>query len=286
MRVYLSLILCICWYAVSSQSILDENNRWNYVCCYGGPSSSTSIIKIGSDTLINDIMYKQILGARDSTLNEWNISSTFMREDSLGRIYTRETFSDNGEILMYDFNMQLGDTLYLEPSCSYTLDTIDTIILQNGQTRKRMVFNVAVHWNTRAASPIVWIEGIGSINDAFWDYRQFHCSTDNDYSLRCYFYNEELTYREFPWACFYTNTHEEQIEIALMLYPNPADETLYLNFEESVSIQNINIFSIDGKFKETFNASQEIEVGHMTSGIYYLVIQTDEGWTRRKFLKL
>ena len=286
MKTYLSLISCICWFAfaLNSQSILDENNRWNYICCYG-PSSSTSIFKIGGDTLINDLVYKKILWTGDSTLNEWRLFNSFMREDSLGRVYVNETYLQSGEILLYDFNMQIGDTLRLDRSCAYKLDTIDTINLENGEIRKRMVFNVAEHWSSNMES-IIWIEGMGALRNGFWDYYPGYCSTDNNYSLRCYFYQEEITYREFPWACIYTNTQEEQLEIALTLYPNPADETLYLNFEESVTIQNINIISIDGKIKQAFNASEEIAVGHLAPGIYYLVIQTDEGWIRRKFLKM
>jgi hypothetical protein len=240
MKTYLSLILCICWFSVSSQSILDKNNRWNYSCCYGGPNSHTEIFKIGGDTLINDLIYKKILVTRDSSLNDWRLFHRFLREDALGQIFVDKGSRTSAEKLIYDFNMQLGDTLIIGDQCSYILDTINLISLENGDSRKRMVFTQIEGWNTS----MIWIEGLGALEGAFWDYWAPYCATDNNYSLRCYHYNEQLAYRQFEWACFYTNVKQEQLDIVLNLYPNPADETLFINFAEAF-IDPLKVLSLN-----------------------------------------
>lgn len=73
------------------------------------------------------------------------------------------------------------------------------------------------------------------------------------------------------------------------LYPNPAKNTITINFNQNINQSNINIYNIFGQLiyrKNNFSANTEtIDITALSSGIYYIELISEELTTQIKFVK-
>lgn len=71
------------------------------------------------------------------------------------------------------------------------------------------------------------------------------------------------------------------------IYPNPASQSLHFTF--LLDIESISITSIDGKFLQSLNkgdiTDNSIDVSFLPVGIYFLVFETQQSRTVKKFIK-
>lgn len=91
----------------------------------------------------------------------------------------------------------------------------------------------------------------------------------------------------------YTNTtlgtdrFEKTTEV--MVYPNPTSELITISVQNDNQINSTSLFSLDGKFIVTYNNSQisnqfTINVQNLSSGFYYLKIETNSGSISKKII--
>lgn len=81
---------------------------------------------------------------------------------------------------------------------------------------------------------------------------------------------------------------DNQVKNLIQIYPNPAEDFISITNQSEWSIDNISIYSIDGsKVKElqTLNENQKIDVSNLQSGLYLIIIQTNNQTLSYKFLK-
>ena len=71
----------------------------------------------------------------------------------------------------------------------------------------------------------------------------------------------------------------------LKIYPNPTSTVVTIDKPTDMIIESITIFNTLGQIENEFSMVEKIDVSHLTSGIYYLRIQTDQGLTSTSFLK-
>ena len=73
------------------------------------------------------------------------------------------------------------------------------------------------------------------------------------------------------------------------IYPNPANNVLNLSVKNGLSVNEITMVDINGRTVKTinnsFNSEMEINVSDLTSGVYMLNVNTDEGVATSKFVK-
>jgi hypothetical protein len=72
------------------------------------------------------------------------------------------------------------------------------------------------------------------------------------------------------------------------LYPNPVDESLYLELG-SLNVREIRITAMDGKLlyaSDAYSRKKGIDVSRLLNGTYLLSLLTDEGTLHRKFIKM
>ena len=71
------------------------------------------------------------------------------------------------------------------------------------------------------------------------------------------------------------------------VYPNPVNDVLHIAFEGD--IQSIRLMSIDGiqmKVSEEAVKDKQMDIHHLTAGMYFLWIQSADQWYPVKFNKL
>jgi len=73
----------------------------------------------------------------------------------------------------------------------------------------------------------------------------------------------------------------------LKIYPNPASTRLVIDNESGITIREINVLTAQGalafKVTPTAGTKQSIELGNLSTGVYFIQFITDQGSVSRKF---
>jgi hypothetical protein len=185
---------------------------------------------------------------------------------------------DSTEQLLYDFTMQVGDTVkgFLESFASpaETVYSIDSVLVGNGY-RKR--------WNINPAYYIYLIEGIGSTYGLIEPSPGFIVDFA-DYSLTCFTQNGMTLYPD-------TNINCELITNGINIYsekyfqtisPNPFTNQLNVKTNNN-GLSEIIIYDIASRklLQQTFINSASVNTEALSKGIYFYEIKNKNGMTKK-----
>ncbi|WP_036841343.1 T9SS type A sorting domain-containing protein [Polaribacter sp. Hel_I_88] len=82
------------------------------------------------------------------------------------------------------------------------------------------------------------------------------------------------------------STEDIELKDLIQLYPNPVSRKLFIKIDETVKINKIEIFSINGKTILSKNKSQDfVDVKPFAIGVYFIKITTEKGFLLKKFIK-
>ena len=247
---------------------------------------STYYFMIYGDTIIGDIKYKKLY--RSSTKDpvfpdDWTLRS-FLRENTNAKkvwIYNWSGSTDViGEHLLYDFSLEIGDTV---PDMFYfsndhlgdrtIVSNITYETMQNGEIRKAIWFN-----NGYEGHRDCWIEGIGNHITLILPFGSR--ITGGFYNLLCHYENEELVYMNSRWnTCYKTGTSLGINDVGstqIKIYPNPANDVLNIDIEniENYVVSLINIYGKTvGQYKPTHN---QINISNLVPGMYFVKLSSQE----------
>jgi Secretion system C-terminal sorting domain len=221
-----------------------------------------------------------------------------VREDSLKRIYFLNFDSiwfdgfnstacvnlhlrSNTELLLYDFNLNIGDSLPWKEYSPVVL-SIDSIMAENGTYLR--VF----HFDSYSGN--YWIEGLGSSTGLFGAYMPtpFECNC----TLNCAQATEYLNPGQNPCGGIYTSVQQPSENSKLVVFPNPAHDKIIMNFfaqgNKPITISLLNELGqmVWMKNEEVVrgNLSEEISVSDFPDGIYFLQLKTENGVFNREVL--
>ena len=143
---YLTTLLLILSVFAQSQEIVNTNKLWSIMsehCQPWGSTYSTDFFMFDEDTIINDILYQKVWISEDENHEDWNFYGAFIREVD-NRVYYRQMFGDEG--LIYDFNLQLGDSVVVNNprsigEISLFLNAIDSVETENGYLERWTLVN-------------------------------------------------------------------------------------------------------------------------------------------------
>lgn len=172
-------------------------------------------LKIYQDTLIDNLSYRKLLLSTDTLFSNVSFLGG-IREDS-SRIYLGNSYYHTKEVLLYDFNLDNGDTLTIHriininsPTITSVKAKIDSVNRINigGHTKKRLYIEYECDLSGYTENDI-WIEDIGSIKNGFLN-ESCNCLT-GCYSktyLTCYFEDNILVWRDSTFDNCYIDSTE------------------------------------------------------------------------------
>ncbi len=85
-----------------------------------------------------------------------------------------------------------------------------------------------------------------------------------------------------------TSIKETAKDVALSLYPNPAQNSIVVSVNETMQNATANVYSLDGKVQQTlvFSGNKtEIDIRNLTSGIYVLKLSSGNKILAKRFVK-
>lgn len=268
----------------------DTNAIWNskHDGYYG---SFKERFGLYGDTTIDDQVYKKVYKiVDDSTLNINNMTYyAAIRENDIKQVFVKITYFEE-EILLYDFSLNIGDTVISNSPYGYlhydicVIADIDSVELENNQYRKRFKIN---DWGQD-----YWIEGIGSIDGLFHPIKEYIigtycyllCLKDNDTAV--YINNPEC---EKCFCTLLTPVEElEKVKEYITIYPNPATNDLTIDFKFEKGMAIITLFNFYGKLLENRTSDSfpiKMNIDYLPNGIYIVQIDINNDSFKKKFIK-
>ncbi len=270
------------------QPVLVDSSKeqlW-YICKVGivGPNDTTigcisEVLKKEDTEILNGKNYFKIMRTEESSLASWEEIGHVREEDN--RVYYMPSY-DTIEFLLYDFTLNIGDTIKLVNTIyadtnnrEYIVTDIDSIDLTSGK-KKRITLD--------SEDPEIWIEGMGSLRGLIYSalliiggYRE----------LVCYYENENKIYQNPEYDfCFYTpSVVDDKNEQEFLIYSNPSSEILTI---EGLTNTQLNIFNLSGSLVFSFNIEyniQDIDISGLTPGIYVIKVISSKIYYHYKFVK-
>ena len=193
-------------------------NRWNVLSHGYRPDmplygANTMMYQLEEDTTINQHTYIKLVYSytNNSTTENWYSGALRFTEDKKVYIYY-----DNAEYLLYDFNVQVGDTLDVFAGVEYyNFHNIYPHIVTNVVTlddgRLQVYLDAIVrdeYLNQEEKFPKTWIEGVGSIDGIVHNNAILGVGGNGKSLLLCAYHNNECRYTtenpEYtPLGCVY-----------------------------------------------------------------------------------
>lgn len=246
--------------------------------------------KIKGDTIINSVTYKKVYEfTLDASKKEENFILNqefvgYIREDINDRkVYGNLIKGPHGlcasryfqvgeeEVLLYDFNIEIGDTLQI---CDDHLGGKE--VLKSSQELSVYNENFKVWSFNDTINHIVdqhLIEGIGSYAGLFNDYGVF-ITAGVGIGLEDYCVGSK-------WDCGLTTSTSELLELEdYSLFPNPTSGLVQLDFGKQLS-GHLHVSDLSGRlyYSSQFQNLDEytLDLDFLASGVYMIQIHTDEG---------
>ncbi len=235
------------------------------VCCFPGLTGSTYFLAANGDTVVNGNSYIKLYQS-DSTGSVLNLVNEFIREDSFGRIFYYNHWA-NQDTLLYDFNLQIGDTAKVYTSATnifpLIVDSISNIQI-GSQIRKHIHFDQGNSW----------IEGIGSSDGLLYPYGGQYI-IDGVAWLTCFKENDTLKYGDVCNQVFVGIDNilsENEIEIS----PNPSNGIIEIDLDKNRGGELMIYNSVGQLIQKDIisNSSNKISINlsNQPDGIYFVRI--------------
>ena len=219
----------------------------------------TLTTKFEGYTTIGENEYMNVYQKDTSTTNEYELIG-YMREEDNGKVY----FYDNDkEYLLYDFGMEVGDSIKIYWQQCYECETyirLDSITEEEIGGAIRKCYHTSSNEFGFWGAPVVWVEGIGSLDGLFYPESM---TAPGGYitTLLCYKEKGELVYmnEEFD-DCIIGNTlSEEEVMTGTSIskvYPNPGENIL--NIRTALPEGRIEVYDILGKVVYKQDITEEV----------------------------
>ena len=237
---------------------------------------------INGDSVIGGKVYHKVYSLFDSTLLNPNSDYYAGIREENKRVYA--AFPNEPELLLYDFNLEVGDTLTLCSTFSLPVlfsrivTSVDSMQLYTGEYRKRW-FLEADH-STCFTNDVV-VEGLGSIErmGLFNPFINDIPLNGDTYNVECIKQDEIMLYldNELCDHCFCTllTPVEDLPQPANKeVYPNPFTETTSIRIPQSAFGSQLTLYNTSGQVVRSLQAGNDpvfvFNRENLRAGVYIL----------------
>ncbi len=198
----------------------------------------------------------------------------------------------SSEMLIYDFSLQQGDTLFNIWCYNFGSWVQDTLVVTMADSLL-ISGNYYDRWMLQETGgsgwALTWIESIGSAGDLLR--HSPYPTVSGSYTLSCFHNNSPLVYTyseptgwDGPSTCFLGNPNETIQWIHI--YPNPVSENIVLENFELDGSTSFDVINIHGQqIVQGVVVNNLIRVNELDHGIYILRIRSGGSTYLAKFVK-
>lgn len=252
---------------------------------------SQIVYYLNGDSILNDTLYVKMFTRKYTTWEEFmpnpndpnpGCGNPSFSDEYYGlfrqegrKVFRRDVF-ESVELLMADYELQIGDNIdFYGQTISQVVD-VDSILIGE-EYRKRF------YYGNGELSNNFYIEGIANAHDMFGTAWGPTLNYTTDYI--CYSQNGE-TLHENPnnseGACYFDVSVNELEQPNVFVFPNPVSDVLYISTANS--LENIQIINSQGQVLYE-GRDNEIDIKNYSGGVYFISVQTDNRFFHQQFVK-
>ena len=187
------------------------------------------------------------------------------------------------EIMLYDYDLEVGDYFNDEDEHPMQVTGVSTITDHNGALRKKIDFRFIGLENETE----YWIEGVGS-NRGFIYMGQYAPDPNGDgdiFHLLCYHIGENLIFTNPEYnTCDIDEIEENMTENGISIYPNPANNVVKILNDNNLNIIKIEIVDLTGRIVLSTEKNADINVSELTEGQYFMKIIGESTIVKKLFI--
>jgi hypothetical protein len=248
-----------------------------------------------NDTIILGKHYQKLYHSFDTIFTENKICGALREEDKRIYYYSIDSLINlrtplstpipvDTEIILYDFNLQVGDTITedqfrLRHADALVVAKIDSIPIGT-ELRKRYTFGSLDGYLINTEQ---WVEGVGCLRGLLSDVG-FVPTNDWNSWLICFIQDEEALYHDNGFVgCYHTNPNAVQLlknETRIRIVPNPVYSTIRIELDKP-EYQKLIILSQSGRKLIEYDLKDRqflvIDRGELSSGLYLISVYDKKG---------
>ena len=275
-----------------------ENTVWTEYFYPGGGDFNTLYHNFSlkdKDTIINGKSYQKLYFSFDTIFTENKVCGAIREEDKRIYYYSFDSLINlltplsppipvpvDTEIILYDFNLQVGDTItadqYRLRAETLVVTKIDSILI-GSEYRKRYHFG----WDGDIITFEEWIEGIGCRRGLLSDIGYWPTNDWNSW-LICCIQNGEVLYHENGFVnCYNINPNAVQLlknDAKIKVVPNPAYSSIQVELDKP-EYRKLIISDLSGNKLTEYDLKDKhsllIDRGGFSSGMYFISVYDKKG---------
>lgn len=220
----------------------------------------------------------------------------YVRNEGQRTLLRRTTDCEDKEYLLYDFSMDVGDSVYAPLNMDllpvdttiFVLQDIDTVVYSGGLPRRRFSLLYDRCNDGQVWSPDQWIEGIGSLMHPFYPVECVCDFCEQTLTLLCYDSAGVQLYQDATYGtCDTLITGVDELagvaaDILNVRY-DPISQELYVTARpvaERTGDETLILLAIDGRvvgrydLPIPFTGERRIDVSRVAQGIHLLFIES------------
>jgi hypothetical protein len=246
-----------------------------------------------SSNQVESLSFTQNLALREVIFNHSLWLSEIDLTNNVNLELLRSSFSSLSELDLTN-NTKLLELVLGEPAPSSNHEIGYLDLTQNSMLQKLQLINLQALQTADLRSgnnTILTDVFVECTVDGGFDCEPYPCFMVDDVVAA---QNNQFPYSEWSVAVNYaedcTLGVSTQVNLIISIHPNPAKDELFITAQNTTENLKIKIFNIEGKFlaKQTLEVANKtsIDVSSLTSGIYFLNIEDENGNTTiKKFIK-
>ena len=273
-KLLLSLLFLTTAGAVSAQDYIPflDNTAWNINVANFGGAYNYAIEQDG--TVMQGVnTYAKFVNAGQTDSPEF-----LVREDVAARKVYR--YKDGQDELLYDFNLQVGETTTLPDGKLYNVLYRDSVPVMTG--RKRVRIYLLHYEGTIAMNSENWIESVGSTEHPLIP--SYELMSDPAITVRCSYtngqnvYNTGLLNNGTPIDCpQVTAAVKELTTFSTSLAPNPFSSSATITTAVALNNASLSIINSLGQQVKQLNNLNGTEItlnrDNLTAGLYFVRLE-------------
>ena len=233
---------------------------------------------MSGDSVVNGVTYSKLYSTSDSagTIANGPLSALLREQNRVVYALNPCCGFDSGEVALYDFNLNTGDTFFVNAlfdTATFEVTTVDSEMVAGSVYRRAINLSATGGFTPFYAPFMRWVEGIGDVvNGPYY----FDVPAVDWWALALCFFEKGL--RVWPPStgnCWITGLNETEKEKTSFNYlPSYVIVTFPSDAERKITVMDLS-----GKPMRFFstNARQvQIERGNLSSGMYFLKIETSK----------
>lgn len=251
-------------------NVVDPQNEWIYSDrAFSSPVGDLIRTRI-LDSIVyvdNELSFYPMQTNLTDNEEDWSIPGGGIAQSN-GKVYRIVDGNTNEYHLLYDFNLEVGDSIknyYFFEDLTLEVIKIDTIQYQDNLNRKKLHL-VTKGYEMYPEAEIIWVEGLGAEVFPLWWYA-YPNTYESIRKLECFKKNELPIYVPGN-QCLITSVKNLQTN-SVNVYPNPIIDKVTL--ESNSKIVKSEIYTILGNHLKTYY-EESFDVSTLSKGTYVLCI--------------